>query len=402
MARKKKSPTPPKPGDTLDRLPTFSLARELYEGERKEIYIGVRGRLSELKSQRKKVADTLGIPVAEEKEVSRVIALYEGDDGILALFQNAEEEEEHAAERVKKGEGDTRQRELPIDRVPTESTEETRASREPVGVDQIDALVTAVGPFAPSDIDWDAFRREVLNMSGDERAGVLEYAKRYHQFVMRGAPGTPAPQMPGGLHGLFVDLSPAYAQAMGQRDDVVYATDIERAMTRAKAKARPTAERDGAPTKKQLAALEAIAGGHADTVTASMYRKLVSLGLATASEDGKGAAVTDSGKLFLEIEGVNADVAKLSAEPSDREHMGAPSAGYPSAENSRKPEQDAQREAQRMLAAAAEDMAEPRSSGDPAADAWLDEPLREAGDVAPVVPLAAVAEQESVRENAAP
>ena len=148
----KRAPTPAKSGDTLDNLPTFNLSRDLYESERKEIYTGILLRLTELKSVRKKVTDALGIPAEQEKDVSRVIALYEGDTGILALFQNSGEEEEYTAAEVKKGGKDHRQRDIPFSAVPSESTPETRASTEPVGVNAIDSLVSAIAPHAPSDM----------------------------------------------------------------------------------------------------------------------------------------------------------------------------------------------------------------------------------------------------------
>jgi hypothetical protein len=235
----KRTPTPARAGDTLDNLPSFSLPRELYEAERKEVYKGILLRLSELKSIRKKTADVLGITADQEREVSRVIHLYEGDDGILALFQNAGEEEEYAAEEVKKGGKDRRQRELPIEKIESGSTEETRASTEPVGVDMIDLLVRAIQPSAPSDLDWDAFRREAVNMSGDDRMAIRQYAERWHQYNILSPAETAdrsAPSIPGFLHALFTDLSPAYAQALGGREDVLYKTDMERAMAKAKHK----------------------------------------------------------------------------------------------------------------------------------------------------------------------
>jgi hypothetical protein len=294
MAKKKaaakRAPTPARAGDTLDNLPSFSLSRELYEAERKEVYKGILLRLSELKSIRKKTADVLGITADQEREVSRVIHLYEGDDGILALFQNADEEAEHTAEEIKKGGKDRLQRELPIDQVPSGSTEETRGSTEPVGVLAIDQLVDVTRPHAPSDMDWDGFRRAVVEMTGDERRALHEYAERWHQYNNLGDTGFGAPKIPGFLHALFTDLSPAYAKALGGREDVLYETDMARAMAKAKHKQReagvsdfiPTEPVDPAykvPTAKQLAALEAIAAGHVDSVSPSMYRKLVSLGL---------------------------------------------------------------------------------------------------------------------------
>jgi hypothetical protein len=305
-----RTPTPARAGDTLDNYPTFYLSRDLYESERKEVYTGILLRLAELKSIRKKTADVLGIPADQEREVSRVIALYEGDTGILALFQNADEEEEYTEQEVKKGGKDKRQRELPIDKVPSESTEETRASSEPVGVAHIDDLVSHVQPIAPSDLDWDAFRREVLNMSKDERFGIHEYVERVHQY--QNAPPSAkivdAPSIPGHLHALFTDLSPAYAKALGGREDVIYPSDMARAMARAEAKKRAQAAPEEAAnvaeppasalTGKQLAALRAIAEGHAETVSASMYRKLVSLGLAGTNPVGQ-VIVTSKGWLRL-------------------------------------------------------------------------------------------------------
>jgi hypothetical protein len=310
MAKKKaaakRAPTPARAGDTLDNLPSFSLSRELYEAERKEVYTGILLRLSELKSIRKKTADVLGIPADQEREVSRVIHLYEGDEGLLALFQNADEEAEFTAEEVKKGGKDRRQRELPIDQVPSGSTEETRGSTEPVGVLAIDQLVDVTRPHAPSDMDWDGFRRAVVEMTGDERRALHEYAERWHQYNNLGDTGFGAPKIPGFLHALFTDLSPAYAKALGGREDVLYETDMARAMAKAKHKQReagvsdfiPTEPVDPAykvPTAKQLAALEAIAAGHVDSVSPSMYRKLVSLGLAEST--ASGAALTAAGRL---------------------------------------------------------------------------------------------------------
>lgn len=106
-----RTPTPAREGDTLDSIATFNLSRDLYETERKEIYTGVRDRLAELKKARKKTAELLGIPVEQEKEVSRVIGLYEGPDGILALFQSDAE----ALEESAKGGKDQRQLDITFD-----------------------------------------------------------------------------------------------------------------------------------------------------------------------------------------------------------------------------------------------------------------------------------------------
>lgn len=319
MAKKKetKTPTAARKGDTLDNLPTFSLPRELYESERKEHVIAVRARLSELKSLRTKTAAGLNIPVSEEREVSRVIAMYEGDDGILALWHNDAEEEEHTAKEVKSGGKDHRQREMPLAKVPSESSPETRASSEPIGVAGIDRVVDAVKPMAPSDFDWDAFRREVVGMDSDARTQILEYAERWHQHQnLHITDTTPAPLIPGSLHALFTDLSPAYAQAMGQREDVVYRTDMERAMARAAARKKKAAggqpdgkeEQSGGQsggqsaglTGKQMAALRAVSEGHGDTLSAAMYRKLVSLGLVLARAGDDFAIIpTEAGRTAL-------------------------------------------------------------------------------------------------------
>jgi hypothetical protein len=436
MARKKaaakRAPTPARAGDTLDNLPSFSLPRELYEAERKEVYTGILLRLSELKSIRKKTADVLGITADQEREVSRVIHLYEGDDGILALFQNADEEAEFTAEEVKKGGKDRRQRELPIDEVPSGSTEETRGSTEPVGVLAIDQLVDVTKPHAPSDMDWDAFRRVVVEMTGDERRALHEYAERWHQYNNLGDTGYGAPKIPGFLHALFTDLSPAYAKALGGREDVLYETDMARAM--AKAKHKRDAEGDGkldgktypTPTSKQLAALQNIEAGHEESVSPSMYRKLATLGL-VRHDPARGMALTESGKLALAPEG-NGSPAAPAGETGAADGSGA---GNTSASGAAGASPDAsageagemieaspaglvdesvptpeEREKTHALIASdwdGDDMPLPDAKGpDPDADtdpsltdeAWQNEVLRTDPEE-PVAPLSAIANQES-------
>lgn len=89
----KRPPTPARFGDTLDTIATFYVPRDLYESERKEIYVAISNRLAELKKARRKTAELLGIPMDTEKDITRVIALYEDEGGIISLFRTEADDE---------------------------------------------------------------------------------------------------------------------------------------------------------------------------------------------------------------------------------------------------------------------------------------------------------------------
>lgn len=294
--------------------------------------------------------------------------------------------------------------------MPSESTAETRSSTEPVGVSAIDDLVAHTKPIAPSDLDWDAFRRECVNMSKDDRTAIHEYAERWHQYN-NAPPGSdlPAPQIPGHLHALFTDLSAAYATALGGREDVLYKTDMARAMARAASKKRSqTPEPNGkapvqaGPTSKQLAALEAIALGHIDSVSPSMYRKLVSLGLVTGTANG--AELTEAGKAALPRTVESAGFVE-GGPANGGEVIEAAPAGLPAAEESMVDQMDRendnivrygtkespripQNEVDYVPLTVAKGL-DPDADADPTlTDGWMSEQLRTAGEE-PVAPIKA-------------
>jgi hypothetical protein len=80
-------------------------------------------------------------------------------------------------------------------------------------------------------------------MSGDDRMAIRQYAERRYQYERTPTTAlTPQPVIPGFLHALFTDLSPAYAKALGGREDVLYKTDMARAMARGKRKKKAEPE----------------------------------------------------------------------------------------------------------------------------------------------------------------
>lgn len=70
------------------------------EEARKEIYAALRDRHLTLKAVRKNLAKA-DIPEGQETEVDRKIKMYNGPEGLLALFMSEEDEEEHAKKEGK-------------------------------------------------------------------------------------------------------------------------------------------------------------------------------------------------------------------------------------------------------------------------------------------------------------
>jgi hypothetical protein len=170
---------------------------------------------------------------------------------------------------------------------------------------------------------------------------------------------------------------------------VLYKTDMERAMARAAAKKR--AESDAKPgedlerlTGKQLAALEAIAAGHAGTVAASMYRKVTGMGLVVVNMNQE-VVLTARGKQALAT-GVVPALPKTAVVPPPVV------TAEPPPEGQTPPQGDAQ--AGETAVEATTEALPPVDVSTPDLDAWEKDHVRTEGEE-PVASLTAIAQQES-------